>query len=243
MSLRAGLIGIVLGGCGQHRPEMAPLPEVQGRPAPMEEARTLLAELRRHAHSHPSWKAVHSLTLDDRRNARHAKMRGVLLVLRPDRFRLRLLGPADVTAMDLTYVAGRYRLEIAGKAPFVGADASRETRLPVAAMAEAFLRSWEGEAAGLWAGPARRRLAVSAPGGGRLIVILPAARPEPLAESFRRRSVEELRVTYGDYRSVGAARLPNRISMYLPDRNLAAHVLVERYELDPTVPDGAFEIP
>jgi hypothetical protein len=236
-------MAIAVAGCGADRPRMAPLPQVAGRAAPIEDARALLAELRRRDDAHPAWKSVHRLTLQDRRNARHAKMRGLLVVARPDRFRLRLLGPADVTAMDLTYVAPRYRLEIAGRDTFVGADARRETRLPVAAMAETFLRRFEGEAVGLWAGSTRRRLAIATPDGGRRIVILPAARPEVMADSFRRRGVEELRVTYRQYRSVGPARLPFEVSMYLPDRSLAAHVAVERYEVGPAIPEGAFEIP
>ena len=242
MLARAALIAL-FAGCGGARPALPPLPSVPGPPRPLAEARALLAELRLREDAAGSWKAVHSLSIEDRRSLRSARLRGVLLVRRPDRFRLRLLGPAGMTAMDLLFVAPRYQLAIPGGPAISGADARRERRLPVDAMARAFLRVYDGEPVALHTSATRRRLDLRGAGGVRRTLVVGGDRPEVLVDSARGDGGESLRVTYADWREIEGRRLPFRVRMDLPQREITARVEVERYELDPRVPADAFEMP
>jgi hypothetical protein len=231
--VRAALIAL-LAGCGGPSPLPA-LPRVTGAPRPIEEASALLDRIRTREEEVATWKAVLSLAIEDRANDRSGSLRGALLVRRPDRFRLRLLGPAGVTAMDLLYVAPRYRLVVPGRPPIEGADAAREKRLPVGAMARAFLRQYDAPARSLVVGGGRSRLELS----DRSVFL--TASEDVLVDSIRENGKESVRVTYADYRDVTGHRLPFRVRMDLPERELTARVDVERYEVDPAIPQEAFQ--
>jgi len=167
---------------------------------------------------------------------------GVLLVDKPDRFRLRLMLPFGITVFDYLNVGERSWIAL----PL--ADAAQRSRAGAFApfsrddLGQAFLRgayAFPGQC-GAAAGPGddvsvtcrvdgavRRTLRIGAHG---------------IAEEASYDGGEvRLRVRYADYRPVGGLALPFRITLDYPQRQQTVDITITHYEVNPSLSDGLFQ--
>ncbi|MBI2892619.1 MAG: hypothetical protein HYY06_03645 [Deltaproteobacteria bacterium] len=241
--LRTGLIALFLAGCPPAVPPLAPLPRVAGAPASAARRQALLATLRAEEGRWRTLTIVHAIRLATREQS--GSLRGLLAVRRPDAYRLQLLGPAGITAMDLTYRAGRFLLVIPSRNVRRAGDRSTPREdlrgLPVDGLARAFLDRYGGTPADLiedarWSVMEWRR------GDEVRRLWLDRETTLPRVDSTRRAGREEMRITYDRYRAADGARLPFRVHFDMPAEGLRAQIDVERYRVNPDLPDSAFEL-
>jgi len=170
---------------------------------------------------------------------------GVLLVKKPDRFRLRLLSPFGLTVFDYTSWDShdRMQLPLEGK-QFSDAEIAAHSPFSPAAMRAAFLGV---------ADPAATRC--SAFGGSPETVVDCRDRNGAVARLIRidsgtRRVQQEIQLVtgqpqvvmqYGDYRPVESVELPFTIDLTYPEENVHLTIAVRSYELNPSLADGLFE--
>jgi len=187
VSGRALFVLVILGalGCG-------PAPPFPASPPPPGALawRTLRSE-----HS-----TVVTARLPDGRTERH-RVRGLLAAERPDRLRLRALGPGDMTLFDLVDRDGKCAVVHGprGAAPQAGGVLERV----LTALCDDLRAAYR-------LGPA--------PAGAR-------------------------RISYGDWRAVGASREPFRILIDDPAAAFTADITVTRLALDEALPPELFALP
>ncbi len=211
-------------------------------PAPAADPVALLARVRAGEEGIVTLRARFSA--DTRAGGEGRSAEGVLLVKKPDRFRMRLMLPFGPTIFD--YVSWGERTQvtlplqgISGAAPPAAlAPFSRED------LGQAFLRgahAFPGTCV-----PRRETDAVVVlcrdPGGTllRRVDIDPNAgtiRNETSFEAGRPRMV----LRYGDYRSIDAAPLPFHVAMVYPERNLSVDIAISKYDVNPKLSDDLFQ--
>jgi outer membrane lipoprotein-sorting protein len=220
-----------LAGCAARAPAPVPLPYADagallGRVrADEDRIRTLRARFRSVA----------------RRGAETRTADGVLLVRKPDRFRLRLAMPLGLTVFD--YVGREdgswISLPLAADDAPVPADLGMFSRRELGA---AFLR-------GAYAFPGQCR--ATSGGGGDVEVACgeraaaPARRIvlDPRTATIREESSARLITRYSDYRRVGDANLPFRIELAESGGALAVEISIADYEVNPALADSLFAVP
>jgi len=166
---------------------------------------------------------------------------GVLLVVKPDRFRLRLMLPFGITVCDYLNVGDGAWIAL----PL--ADAAQRERLgeftPFSRddLGQAFLRgpyAFPGEceatpASGtdVWVrcheGDALRRT---------LLIVGDVIVEETSYDGGTPRMV----IRYADYRDVDGTPLPFRIDLSYPQRQQSVDIAIQRYEVNPTLGDALF---
>jgi hypothetical protein len=168
---------------------------------------------------------------------------GVLLVAKPDRFRLRLMLPFGFTVFDYVNVGEQTWMAL----PL--ADAAHRDRIGEFApfsredLGQAFLRGGtrsrtmrhrvgrgrrsDGDLPRGW--PMRRTLRI----GGDGIV----------EETSYAAGAPRMVIRYADYRAVGGIALPFRISLEYPQRQQSVDITIDRYEVNPTLSDDLFRPP
>lgn len=165
---------------------------------------------------------------------------GVLLVAKPDRFRLRLVLPFGLTAFDylragqqswvtLPLASGRH----SNAAPFAGGD-----------LEQVFLRgpaAFPGECAAAAAGG--DLVWVSCGDGEMLRRTLLVGRDGVIEETAYEDDVPVLRIRYGDYRAAGDTVLPFRIAVDDVPAGRTVDIAVERYEVNLPLADDLFAPP
>jgi hypothetical protein len=170
---------------------------------------------------------------------------GVLLVKKPDRFRLRLVSPFGLTVFDYTSWDGhdRMQLPLEGK-QLSDAQIAEHSPFSPADMREVFL----GSAA---AGATR----CSAQGASAETIVDCRDREGALVRVIRiqtatREVVQEVRFVAGqpevimepgDYRQVGSTALPFRIDLTYPQKGVHLEIEVRSYEVNPALPDSLFD--
>ena len=166
---------------------------------------------------------------------------GVLLVAKPDRFRMRLMLPFGFTVFDYLNVGEQTWMTL----PL--ADAQQRERAGAFApfsrqdLAEAFLRgpyAFPGEctpapAAGdtVWvschvAGALRRTYLIGADGIAE--------------ETSYDGDAPRMHIAYTDYRAAGGTTLPFRITLDYPQRQQSVDITIDRYEVNPSLSDDLF---
>lgn len=172
---------------------------------------------------------------------------GVLVVKKPDRFRLRLLSPFGLTIFDYTSSDAHDRMELPleGKL-FRDAEIADHGLISPAAMREAFLGS---------SGDDAKRCTVQ---GGSLETVVDCRDQEgTLARLIRiqtsTRHVEqrvrmqfgqpELVMEFADYRRVERVELPFKIALTYPAKEMHLDITVRDYEVNPSLPDSLFDAP
>lgn len=169
---------------------------------------------------------------------------GVLLVAKPDRFRLRLMLPIGITVFDFLSVGDQTWIV----SPFAepnqpGGDEafaafSRED------LGAAFLRgpyAFPGACAAAPAGDGEVAAECTVDGTRRRSLRIGRA---GISEetSFGDRGAR-LRIRYGDYRDVDGVAVPFRITLDYPQRNQSVDITIDTYEVNPVLPATAFAPP
>ncbi len=230
-------VAALLGGCVAAAPPMPP-PSLAGL-GPQQ----LLEAVRRRESRVESMRAVFRAETESGSERRSSE--GVLLVRKPDRFRMRLMMPLGLTVLDYVSWGDRTQLTLPLQ--------DRVLTGPAAEQLGPFSRRDVGEAflRGRRAFPGRCEARREAPAvlvicrdpGGSVLrrMRIDAATGAILEETSYEEGALRLRLTYDDYRSVSGAYLPYRIQLSYPQRSLSVHIDVLRYEVNPQLADALFE--
>jgi hypothetical protein len=183
---------------------------------------------------------------DTQREGERHSADGVLLVKKPDRFRLRLMLPFGLTIFDYVSWGDHAQLALPMEDKIINGR-PRDNRVAFSQedLGQAFLRgpnAFPGtcrasavEASGIVvscrdaAGTLLRQIHVDAHAGTIL--------DETSYESEQPRLV----IRYDDYRSVGDASLPYHIALRYPGQHLMLDVAIQRYEVNPALADDLFQ--
>jgi hypothetical protein len=170
---------------------------------------------------------------------------GVLLVKKPDRFRLRLLSPFGFTVFDYTSVQGELHVELPLQGQrFTNANLPTEGPLATMDLRPAFLRA-EAAFPGTCAPQDTESdvLVRCRDATGTLLRTLRIDRASgTVSQEVDFKGGEPQTVTqFGDYRAVGALDLPYLIQMNYPERAVRMTITVRSYEVNPALADDLFE--
>jgi outer membrane biogenesis lipoprotein LolB len=184
-------------------------------------------------------------TADSQREGERHSAEGVLLVKKPDRFRLRLMLPLGLTIFDYVSCGDRTQLALPMENKIISGP-PRDNRLAFSQedLGEAFLRgpnAFPGtcrtngiDASGVVvtcrdiAGGLLRQMHIDA----ETVTI----RDETTYEGDEPRMV----IRYDDYRSVGDMALPYHVVLRYPGQHVALDVAIHRYEVNPVLADDLF---
>jgi len=176
------------------------------------------------------------------REAESHRSLGVLLVSKPQRFRLRLMLPLGLTILD--YVREGERISVALPLQEEGDAAPSFADLD---LAEAFLRgpfAFPGACTAVAADGGEVAVECRAADGALLRSFrLDAASATIVAETSWRDGEPRLELRYADYRPTAGTLLPWRISLAYPDRAVTLAIEIERYEVNPALPAELFQPP
>jgi outer membrane biogenesis lipoprotein LolB len=169
---------------------------------------------------------------------------GVLLVVKPDRFRMRLMLPFGFTVFDYLCVGEQtwVSLPMAGEeerarvnqfAPF-----SRED------FRQAFLRGSYAFPGTCEAAPAPNdQVWVTCRDADVLRRTVLIGSDGIIEEATYSDGVQRLLIRYRDYRSIDGAALPFRITLEYPQQRQSVDITIERYEVNPALSDDLFRPP
>lgn len=228
-------------------PPLAPLPRIAAPPAPATRVQALLAELRGAQAPVHTLKVVHHITVQAEGRPSTGAMQGLLAVRRPDAYRLRVLGPAGITAMDLAWRSGRFVLTVPPRGVRVDGD-ERTPReqlrgVPVDGLARAFLGTFDATRAALVEDARWSLLTLVEPGGARRKLFVDRRNGTVAVDARFEGGAETTRLTQGGYRQVGGVWLPFRVRFDMPAQRVVATITVDRYDVNPALPDAAFRLP
>jgi hypothetical protein len=219
-------------------PRMAP-PPVLVAADPTE----VFAVVRQRENTIHSMRARFSATVYQGENVRRAE--GVLLVKKPERFRLRLLSPFGFTVFDyVTYgTHASMELPLEGKRLIDGEIAAQSAFSPVD-LRQAFLR---GEAA--FPGRCTPRgteneVTVdcrSESGEALREISIAGATATVTREISFAGEQPSVVTTFSDYRMVDAMPLPFTIELSAPQRHVTMQIVLRSYEINPALADALFD--
>ena len=167
---------------------------------------------------------------------------GVLLVAKPDRFRLRLMLPFGLTVFDFLDVGEQSWLVLPLASSEDLTKAKAEVPFSRRDLGEAFLRgtfAFPGECVASDGDDAV--VAVSCRAGGELLRRLAIGRDGISEETSYAGGDVRLRIRYGDYREVSGIALPFHILLEYPQRQQAVDIAIQRYEVNPVLPAELFQ--
>lgn len=189
--------------------------------------------------------AVHSLrarfSATTQRQGETHDTNGVLLVAKPDRFRLRLMLPLGLTVFDYTKDGARVQMSL----PLQGGDAKPGAPAPFAEidLAEAFLRgdyAFPGTCSAAADGETAVLAHCAREGGVQRDLRLDTAAATILEETSWDGERARLVLRYADYRPTSGTLLPYRISLAYPERNTVTEIEIQRYEVNPELAPDLF---
>ncbi|MBI1814003.1 MAG: hypothetical protein HYR72_03415 [Deltaproteobacteria bacterium] len=187
-------------------------------------------------------------TAESRRGDERHTTTGVLLVKKPDRFRLRMLLPIGFTVFDYVRTGAHSQVSLPLEDRVI-VDPPPDGALPFsqADFAEAFLR---GQAA--FPGACAPSSSVSNDHGAVIVCreagqIVREIRLDASAATIREETSYEagqprMIIGYDDYREIDGVALPFHITMRYPARDLAVDIAVQRYEVNPALRDDLFRL-
>jgi len=230
---------LILTACGTRRPVMPP--SACGASA---EAALACAQQREAAIT--TLRSVFTATSEH--NGDRYTTRGVLVVSKPDRFRLRLMLPVGLTIFDCVGRDGHLHLSLPLQDRHDDAAGAAPAPLPFqyADLAQAFLRGAHAFPGACVA--ARHSDAVvvhCGDAGGRrwqMLVLDPTS-------TFIREEVSyddaapRLTLRYEDYQPTNGTWLPRRIVLASPQHAVSLDIVVERYEINPDLSADLFQPP
>ena len=172
---------------------------------------------------------------------------GVLVVKKPDRFRLRLLSPFGLTVFDYTSWDAHDRMELPleGKL-FRDAEIADHALFSPADMREVFLGPAGDDAERCTVQGSSLETVVDCRDHGgtlaRLIRIQTSTRR--VEQRVRMQSGQpDLVMEFADYRRVERVELPFKIALTSPAKAIHLEITVRTYELNPSLPDSLFDAP
>ncbi len=172
---------------------------------------------------------------------------GVLLVKKPDRFRLRLLSPFGFTVFDYVSAGTQTRMELPmeGK-QLTGDDIGPQSPFSPADLRQAFLR-------GAAAFPGRctpqadgAQVVVDcdgAPDGERREIRIACATATVDSETSFADGAPRAVMSFADYRMVEGIPLPFAIELRAPQKGVTLDIALRSYEINPALDDGLFALP
>jgi hypothetical protein len=194
--------------------------------------------------------AVHTLrarfTVQTRRGGEVRRADGVLLVKKPDRFRVRLLSAFGLTVFDYTSQAAHARmvLPLEGK-EFTDGEIADHSPFSPADMRQVFLRS-DGFPPQCSAQAAAAETVVDCRDAegvvSRLIRVDTTTHRVRQDISFAA-GQPHLVILFDEYRRVDAVELPFLIDLRYPDTDVRLRIAVRSYEVNPDLPDSLFDPP
>ncbi len=170
---------------------------------------------------------------------------GVLLVVKPDRFRLRLFLPLGLTVFDYldrgdrTWITMPMRSEREGPPPEDLAVFSRED------LGQAFLRGDYTFPGRCDASAAADEVVITCREAQQVVreIRVAAATGTISQETSYADGAPRMVLRYSDYRAVDSQALPFRISMLYPAKGMSVDITIWRYELNPHLADALFQPP
>jgi outer membrane lipoprotein-sorting protein len=165
---------------------------------------------------------------------------GVLLVAKPDRFRLRLMLPFGFTVFDYLNVGDETWLALP-----LASDQQRERAAEFAPfsrdeLGQAFLRGRYAFPGECDATPAGTDVWVNCREGDALRRTLLIGAEGISVETSYEGGTPRLVIRYADYRAVDAAVLPFHITLDYPRRQQSVDITIQRYEVNPALPADLF---
>ena len=230
---------LILTACGARRPAMPP-------PACGVSAEAALACAQQREEAITTLRSVFTATSEH--NGDRYTTRGVLLVSKPDRFRLRLMLPVGFTVFDCIGSDGHLHLSLPlhGRHDDAGGGTSAPLPFQYADLAEAFLRGAHAFPGACVAARDSDEVVVQCGDAGvrrwRRLVLDPAS-------TFIRDEISYgdaallLTLRYEDYQPTDGIWLPRRIILASPRSSVSLDIVVERYEINPDLPADLFQPP
>jgi len=171
---------------------------------------------------------------------------GVLVVKKPDRFRMRLLAPFGFTVLDYAYVGGEVHLELPLQGQrLTNADLRDDALLAPAELRQAFLRAEAAFPGTCEPSAAHQEVVVGCrdDAGTLLRTIRIDAAGGTITEEVDVRDEKPWVVTrFQDYREAGSYLLPFVIEIAYPHRDVFMRITVRDYEVNPVLANDLFEV-
>ena len=226
------------------RPNSAPPAPSPAPAAPVLEttdAATILAGVRERENDVHSLRATfESITTENDEIQRESD--GILLVRKPDMFRLRLTTPFGLTAFD--YLSRPDGVHVVS--PYAASDAAHASPLPFSEdeLRAIFLRgdqAFPEQCAGTIARPDELTVDCRARSGALLRTIIIDVPTGQIREERSYRDGElSLLLQNDDYRAAGPAYLPYRIVLTYVPTNTRVDILIRSYEVNPQLDERLF---
>jgi hypothetical protein len=180
------------------------------------------------------------------RGSEERRAEGVLLVKKPDRFRLRLLAPLGFTVFDYTSVAGRTHMVLPLRDAPKNAPPPADVPVSPADLQDTFLRGASAVPETCEPRHADGTVLVTCRDqDGRMLRLLSISPSEgTLSQEITLRDGQPRVVArYSDYRRVDSTQLPFAIEIAYPAGDVRMRIAVRSYEVNPALADDLFEPP
>jgi len=239
MGFAPATIALLLAACSTAAPTLPALPACGETPA------EVLACARAREDAVASMRARFKATMQ--RDGESNATTGVLVVSKPDRFRLRLMLPFGLTVFDGVKNGTTLQMSLPLQGGTVQPGNGVPTPFLAADLEEAFLRgsyAFPGtcEAAREEEGDAVVVRCHDADGALRRVLHLDPTRATIRDEISYEAGAVRMTLRYDDYRPIAPGIvMPYSIRLGQPTRRITLAIEIERYEINPSLPDALFQ--
>jgi hypothetical protein len=170
---------------------------------------------------------------------------GVLLVKKPDRFRLRLLSPFGFTVFDYVTQGSHARMELPleGKR-LVDDEIGTQSAFSPLDLQQAFLRGEAAFPGDCTSRAADAEVAVDCRNADHVLlreIRIARATATVTRETSFTNGAPRLTMTFDDYRTIGGLPLPFAIELGSPERDVTMQITLRAYEINPVLADALFD--
>ncbi len=170
---------------------------------------------------------------------------GVLLVKKPDRFRLRLLSPFGFTVFDYAVSATHATMELPLEGKRLRDDEiGTQSAFAPSDLRQAFLRgsaAFPGACTPTDSGTEVTVECVGDASTGRREIQIARATATVSRETSFDGDTPRLIITFTDYRVIGGLPLPFSIELRVPPRQVTMQITLRSYEVNPVLDDALFD--
>lgn len=211
--------------------------------SPTADPAEVLALVRRREDAIHTMRARFSATVHQGETVRRAE--GVLLVKKPDRFRLRLLSPFGFTVFDYVTFGTHTRMELPLEGKRLSDDEiGTQSAFSPVDLRQAFLRgpaAFPGRCASQTTGTEILVDCRAADSADRREIRIAGATATVDEETSFSGAVARVIMMFTDYRMVGGLPLPFAIELRAPQRQVTMQIALRSYEINPTLDDALFD--